>query len=72
MEATLIEVNQQMEIKFARTEMLLAKSVTDHDMGLNFEKLNDILFVKFKQLEDTKTAVRDLLAYQKYFYPMQL
>ena len=31
-----------------------------------------MLFIKFKQVEDCKFAVRDMIAYQKYFYPMQM
>jgi hypothetical protein len=41
-------------------------------MKLNFQILQDMLFIKFKQVEDCKFAVRDMLAYQKYFYPMQM
>ena len=41
-------------------------------MQVNFTTLKDILFVKFKQLEDTKTAVRDVIAFQKLYYPMLL
>ena len=31
-----------------------------------------MLYVKFKQLDDTKTAVRDVIGFQKYFFPMQM
>jgi hypothetical protein len=41
-----------------------------HDLKLNFKKLNDMLFIKFKQLEDTKSGLRDVLTFQKYFYPL--
>ena len=41
-------------------------------MKKNFTKLNDMLFIKFKQVEDNKQAVRDILNYQKYFYPLQM
>ena len=44
----MIEINAQLEIKFAVCESQLAKSVSDHDMQVNFTALNDILFVKFK------------------------
>lgn len=50
----------------------LNRFVTLRDVKINFKTLNDMLFVKFRQLEDTKAAVRDMLAYQKYFMPMQL
>ena len=41
------------------------------DMRQNFEKLTEMLGVKFSQLENTKQAVRGLIAYQKYYYPIQ-
>ena len=41
------------------------------DMAQNFKRLNDILVVKFKQLEDTKQACRNLITYQKYYHPIQ-
>lgn len=41
-------------------------------MKKNFEKLTDILLIKFGQVEDNKQAVRDMLNYQKYFYPLQM
>lgn len=41
------------------------------DMAQNFKRLNAILAVKFKQLEDTKQACRNLITYQKYFHPIQ-
>lgn len=41
------------------------------DMKQNFKQLNDILFIKFQQIEDTKEAVRNLISYQKFFHPIQ-
>jgi hypothetical protein len=41
-------------------------------MKLNFKRMNNLLWVKFRQLEDTKTSIRDVLTYQKYFYPIQM
>ena len=46
--------------------------VTKKTLKHNFSSLNDLLFVKFKQLEDTKAAVRDLIGFQTYYYPIQL
>jgi hypothetical protein len=31
-----------------------------------------MLIVKFTQLEDVKAGCRDMLAYQKHFYPLQM
>lgn len=50
----------------------LTRRVTVDDMNKNFKKLNDILFIKFKEVEDNKHALRDMLNYQKYFYPLQM
>ena len=41
------------------------------DMRQNFGQLNDVLAVKFRQVEDTKQAVRSLIAYQKYYHGIQ-
>ena len=46
--------------------------VSHNDMQLNFKTLNDMLFVKFRQLEDSKQATRDVLTYIKFFYPLQV
>jgi len=48
------------------------QKVSINDMLLNFKTLNDMLFVKFRQLEDTKQGMRDVLTYVKYFYPLQI
>ena len=49
----------------------VSRRVLTDDMKQNFKQLNDILVVKFKQLEDTKEAVRNLISYQKFFHPIQ-
>jgi hypothetical protein len=36
----------------------------------NFKDLSDLLLVKFRQLENCKEGLRDMLVYQKYFYPL--
>ena len=50
----------------------LGRRVTVDDMKKNFDKLNDMLFIKFQQVESNKQALRDMLNYQKYFYPLQM
>jgi hypothetical protein len=49
-------------------DLRLRVSITD--MKLNFKKLNDMLFIKFTQVEDVKAGLRDVIAFQKDFYPM--
>ena len=41
-------------------------------MQLNFQALNDILYLKFQQVEDLKLGVKDMATYQKYIYPLQM
>ena len=40
------------------------------DMHANFRDLSDVLLVKFGQLEDCKEGLRDMLVYQKFFFPL--
>ena len=62
----------EMDGKLDNIFLSLDSKVGTNDMKVNFKIVSDIMYVKFKQLEDTKAAARDLIAYQKYFYPMQL
>ena len=48
-----------------------SRRVRIDDMKQNFRQLNDILVIKFKQLEDTKEATRNLITFQKFFHPIQ-
>ena len=41
-------------------------------MNKNFQALNDILFIKFQQVEDVKQTLKYILVFQKYFYPLQV
>jgi len=50
----------------------MSKRVSIEDMKLNFKTLNEMLLVKFRQMEDVKNSVRDVLTYQKHFYPLQM
>ena len=50
----------------------IRRRITVEDMKANFDKLNDLLYIKFTQLEDMKAAQRDMLNYQKNFYPMEM
>ena len=49
-----------------------ALRVSITDMTLNFKTLNDMLFVKFQQVEEVKSGLRDVIAFQMDFYPMQM
>ena len=40
-------------------------------MKQNFRQLNDILVIKFKQVEDTKEACRNLITFQKFFHEIK-
>ena len=36
------------------------------------DTLRGLLLVKFKQVEDVKDGLRDMLVYQKYFFPVKV
>lgn len=63
-------MEQDINGKIEALSYQLSKRVTIDDMEKNFSKLSDILLIKFNQVEDNKQAVRDMLNYQKYFYPL--
>ena len=41
-------------------------------MRESFETLSGLLSVKFRQVEDLKDGLRDMLVFQKYFYPIKV
>ena len=61
-------LQQATEDRFQQVEFKLTQRVSINDMKQNFDILNDILQVKFRQVEDTKEAVRSVIAYQKYYH----
>ena len=54
--------------RFTEVDFSIGQRVRIDDMRQNFGQLNDVLAVKFRQVEDTKQAVRSLIAYQKYYH----
>jgi hypothetical protein len=50
----------------------LSRKISIVDISANFKTLNDMMCIKFGQLEDIKQTVRDMLVFQKYFYPLQM
>lgn len=61
-------INERLETVLDQIE----NKVNLADMQMNFKTLTDMLFVKFRQLEDTKSGMRDMLTYTKYFLPMEI
>lgn len=57
--------------RFTEAEFSISQRVRIDDLRQNFGQLNDVLAVKFRQVEDTKQAVRSLIAYQKYYHGVQ-
>ena len=41
-------------------------------MRQNFDILNDLMYTKLRQVEDTKQAVRSMIAFQKYYHGVQM
>jgi len=64
------QLKQYMDGKFEQVQFDCSRKVLIDDMKQNFKQLNDILVIKFKQVEDTKEACRNLITYQKFFHPI--
>lgn len=41
-------------------------------MRENMSTLTSLISIKFKQIEDVKNGLRNMLVYQKYFYPLKV
>ena len=41
-------------------------------MRENMSTLSGLISMKFKQVEDVKNGLRNMLVYQKYFYPLKV
>lgn len=41
-------------------------------MRENMSTLSSLISIKFKQIEDVKNGLRNMLVYQKYFYPLKV
>jgi len=49
--------------KVEQIEYELSERVKFNEIRQNFQSFSDLLVVKFKQLEDTKQATRNIIAY---------
>ena len=45
--------------------------VTQDEMRQNFQKLNEVLLIKFDQIEHIKQTTRNLITYHKYYGPIE-
>lgn len=62
----------EMLTEFQKVQRDVDSKCATSDLQTNFKELSDMLCVKFKQVEDVKEAVRDMITYQKFFYPIQV
>lgn len=70
-EKSLEQLRAYLDGKMEQIQFDCSRKVRIDDMKQNFKQLNDILVVKFRQLEDTKEATRNLITYQKFFHQIQ-
>ena len=71
-EIALATTTSDLNGKMDKIEFDLSRKISLVDISANFKALNDMLFIKFGQLEDNRQTVRDMLVFQKYFYPLQM
>ena len=67
-EKSLEQLRAYLDGKLEQMQFDCSRKVRIDGMKQNFKQLNDILVVKFRQLEDTKEATRNLITYQKFFH----
>lgn len=60
---TIAQYRSEFEGRLDTLMLQLDRRVTNDDIRKNFKALNDMLFIKFRQLEDVKTGLRDMMAY---------
>lgn len=71
-EATLKKTKIEIFGEVEALKFQVSRKLGVEDMRSNFKALTDLLFVKFTQLEEMKQGLRDMLVYQKYFFPLEM
>ena len=66
------ELRREVVSECRKLQFSLDKKLDSAVIEESFETLQGLLSVKFKQVEDVKDGLRDMLVYQKYFYPIKV
>ena len=69
---TINSIKAEMKGDYERAMFAMRKKLDTRVMQDNMKTLSSLLKIKFKQVEDVKDGLRDMLVYQKYFYPLKL
>jgi hypothetical protein len=71
-ESKMESIRSELMGRMSALEFQLKRKISVSDMEKNFVALNDMLFIKFQRVEELQQSVRDMLVFQKYFYPLQM
>ncbi len=72
LDRTLNGVKSELKGDYERAMFALEQKLDVRAMQYNMNTLSSLLQIKFKQVEDVKDGLRDMLVYQKYFYPLKV
>lgn len=71
-EASLQKTKVEISGEVTAIKFQLTRKLSIEDMRVNYKALTDLLFVKFTQVEEMKQGLRDMLVYQKYYFPLEM
>lgn len=66
------ELKAQVERSNVQRDIEIDLRLKVQDFKNNFQILSDLMEQKFAMVEDTQQAMRSMMVYQKYFYPVEL
>lgn len=65
------QYKRTLEIRFDKLELEDSLRVTHDQMKQNFQSLENIINFHWRQLDDVKKNLRNVVTYQKYIHPLQ-
>ena len=69
---TINSVKTELKGDYERAMFAIKQKLDVRVMNENMQTLTSLLKLKFKQVENVKDGLRDMLVYQKYFYPLKV
>lgn len=61
----------QLDNRIDGTQLSITFKVSHDELKRNFEQLNGLLSLQWRHMDELRKSVRNVITYQKYFYPLQ-
>lgn len=72
LDTTMSLLKSELKGDYEKAMFALEQKLDVRAMRDNMNTLSTLLSLKFKQVEDVKNGLRNMLVYQKYFYPLKV